>query len=119
MQLVVPPLEFARMSWLFTVAEMPRNSYLTIVRGPNLSESRCGYKFRIHAENSGETGLISSTNRNLSGTGSFAVFEEKQIRRTDEKANLGRVHNIESRCDTDGQKRQRTIQPLLPRDRTV
>jgi hypothetical protein len=47
------------------------------------------------------------------------VFEEKQIRRTDEKANLGRVHNIESHCDTDGQKRQRTIQPLLPRGRTV
>jgi hypothetical protein len=119
MHLVGSPLEFSRMSWLFIVAEMPRNSYLTIVRGPKPSESRCGYKFRIHAENSGEAGLISSTNLNLSGTGSFALFEEKQITRTHEKANPGRVHDIESRCHTDGQKRQRTIEPLLPRDRTV
>src|SRR6185295_215394 len=35
------------MSWLFTVAEMPRNSYLTIVRGPKLSPSRCLKKNKL------------------------------------------------------------------------
>jgi|GEM_PF-3142730 len=65
-----PAPRVPHMGWFFTAAEMPRDSYLTMVRSHPGGDT----KFRIDAETSGEAGLISSTNLNLSDTGSCAVF---------------------------------------------